>query len=93
MVGCNHMITFNRSKEDGLDDVKQMLKIEYDNTHQRLRGVLKSFEDNCQNYINKADGPMLRPGQGIGKTDLDKYRIRMCKNKVVRNQPILCLYG
>ena len=73
------------SQEEGLDDVKQMIRIDYDNTHQRLRGVLKVFEDNCQNYITKAEGPVLKGMQGVGKTDLDKYRLKMCKNKVVRS--------
>ena len=68
-------------QDEGLEDVRQMIKDDHELVHRRLRGVLEDFKIACENYIRQSNS--LGIGSGSGKTKLDKYRIKMCRNNIV----------
>jgi len=49
--------------------------------HRRLRGTMDVLLQNCDAYIGLYAS--LQAGSGAGKTKLDRYRLKTCKNHVV----------
>ena len=68
-------------QEEGLEDVRQMLAVEHQNAHRRLRGVLNESGSAIANYIRLSAN--LNVGAGAGKTKLDNFRLEMCKKHMV----------
>ena len=58
-----------------------MIKDDHDNSHRRLRGVLGEFTGAIGSYLRLLGN--LGVGAGSGKTKLDKFRLKMCKNQMV----------
>ena len=58
-----------------------MIKVDHESSHRRLRGVLGEFTAAIGNYLRLAGN--LGIGAGSGKTKLDKFRMKMCKNQLV----------
>ena len=76
-------ICLNITQEDGLEDVRQMLRDNHLQTHRRLRGVMEELIKNIDLYTRQVGG--LAIGSGSGKTKLDKHRLKMCRNTIVRS--------
>jgi len=68
-------------QNDGLTDVKEMLRSSDPLTHRRLKGAMDVLMQNCDTYL--ALHASLMAGSGAGKTKLDRYRLKTCKNYVV----------
>ena len=68
-------------QHDGLVDVKEMLRSSDPLTHRRLRGTMEVLLTNSDTYLGLYAS--LHAGSGAGKTKLDRYRLKTCKNHVV----------
>jgi len=71
---------------DGLTDVKEMLRSSDPLAHRRLKGTMDILIKNCDAYLTIHAS--LLAGSGAGKTKLDRYRLKTCKNYVVSNRQI-----
>lgn len=56
-------------------------ELEVPNAEKKLRSVLEELSINCARFvsISKGDGS----GAGLGKTKLDKERLKLCQREIV----------
>jgi len=61
--------------------VKEMLRTYDPLAHRRLRGTMDVLLQNCDMYLGLCTS--LQGGSGAGKTKLDRYRTKTCRNHIV----------
>lgn len=58
-----------------------MIQADQPETERKLRAVLEDLASNCNQYLTISKG--VGSGSGVGKTKLDKERMKMCQKELV----------
>lgn len=68
-------------QEEGLSEVHSLRELEDPNAEKGLRSVLEDLSISCAHFasITKGNGS----GVGLGKTKLDKERLKLCQREIV----------
>lgn len=74
--GCSQ-----HTKEEGLNEVSFLLDDDDPDKEDKLKSVLDELTTGCNRYVNFTKG--VGCGQGLGKTKLDKERIKLCLREMV----------
>lgn len=61
------------------------MEIDNPEVETRLKQVLDKLTTGCNKYVSNCKGSASGPG--IGKTKLDKERMKLCQREIVRNGP------
>lgn len=72
---------FLRSQEEGLNEVSFLIDDDDPDKEVKLKSVLDELSLSCYRYVNFTKG--VGCGQGLGKTKLDKERIKLCLREMV----------
>lgn len=70
------------SQEEGLSEVYHMIDTDQTDADRKLRLVLEDLTIGCNKYLSISKG--AGSGPGVGKTRLDRERMKMCHKEVVR---------
>lgn len=68
-------------QEEGLSEVQALVDGEEGAAERHLRNVLDELNTGCARYISITKG--AGSGPGLGKTKLDKERMKLCQRDVV----------
>lgn len=74
-------------QEEGLSEVHHMIDCDQPDADRKLRSVLEDLSTRCNKYLTIAKGKST--GSGVGKTKLDKERMKMCYRELVSNSESL----
>uniref|UniRef100_A0A3Q1CIQ9 C2 domain-containing protein n=1 Tax=Amphiprion ocellaris TaxID=80972 RepID=A0A3Q1CIQ9_AMPOC len=66
------------SREDGLNDVQEIIKTEKTYPERRLRGVLEELSQGCSQFLSLAN----KDQNQSGRTKLDRERLKLCLAEV-----------
>lgn len=79
------------SQEEGLSEVHYLVDTEDGAAERRLRSVLEELGAGCARYVSIAKG--TGSGPGVGKTKLDKERMKLCQRDIVSYSSALKHYS
>ena len=82
MYNTNMIQKIASKYEEGLADVAEMIRQERQYVERRLRGVAEELAQNCSRYEKLNQGKA--GGAAVGKTKLDKERLKLCQREIVR---------
>lgn len=68
-------------QEEGLNEVSFLVDNDDPHKEEKLKSVLHELSQSCNRYINFTKG--VGCGQDLGKTKLDKERIKLCLREIV----------
>lgn len=68
-------------QEEGLNEVSFLLDDDDPEKEDKLKSVLDELSISCNRYVNFTKG--VGCGQGLGKTKLDKERMKLCLREIV----------
>lgn len=68
-------------QEEGLNEVSFLVEDDDPQKEDKLKSVLEELSNSCNQYVNFTKG--VGCGQGLGKTKLDKERMKLCLREIV----------
>jgi hypothetical protein len=68
-------------QEEGLSEVHSLSELEDPNVEKMLRAVLEEMSISCARFVSITKGN--GSGAGMGKTKLDKERLKLCQREIV----------
>lgn len=75
------MLRYMHVQEEGLNEVSFLIEDDDPGKEDKLKSVLDELSSSCNRYVNFTKG--VGSGQGLGKTKLDKERIKLCLREMV----------
>lgn len=69
------------AQEEGLNEVSFLVDDDDPEKEDKLKSVLEELSNSCSRYVNFTKG--VGCGQGLGKTKLDKERMKLCLREIV----------
>lgn len=69
------------TQEEGLNEVSFLVDDDDPDKEDKLKSVLDELSISCNRYVNFTKG--VGCGQGLGKTKLDKERMKLCLREIV----------
>jgi len=73
--------TIHCPQEEGLSEVHSLSELEDPNAEKMLRSVLEELSISCARFVSITKGN--GSGAGMGKTKLDKERLKLCQREIV----------
>jgi len=73
--------TIHYPQEEGLSEVHSFSELEDPNAEKMLRSVLEELSISCARFVSITKGN--GSGAGMGKTKLDKERLKLCQREIV----------
>lgn len=73
--------TIHCPQEEGLSEVHSLSELEDPNAEKMLRSVLEELSISCSRFVSITKGN--GSGAGMGKTKLDKERLKLCQREIV----------
>jgi len=73
--------TIRCPQEEGLSEVHSLSELEDPNAEKMLRSVLEELSISCARFVSITKGN--GSGAGMGKTKLDKERLKLCQREIV----------
>ncbi|XP_050432533.1 otoferlin-like isoform X3 [Adelges cooleyi] len=80
MYNSNLINKITDKLEEGLNEVSFLLDDDDPDKEDKLKSVLDELSSSCYRYVNFTKG--VGCGQGLGKTKLDKERIKLCLREI-----------
>lgn len=74
-------------QEEGLNEVSFLIDDDDPDKEEKLKSVLDELSTGCYRYVNFTKG--VGCGQGLGKTKLDKERMKLCLREIVKITEII----
>lgn len=75
------MFRHSFSQEEGLVEVHSLIEHDECDADKKLNSVLEELNTGCSRYISITKG--TGSGPGVGKTKLDKERMKLCQREIV----------
>jgi hypothetical protein len=68
-------------QEEGLSEVHSLSELEDPNAEKVLRSILEELSISCSRFVSITKGN--GSGAGLGRTKLDKERLKLCQREIV----------